>query len=488
VVVALVAAGITAVLLRGGHEGGADSPQAAVLNFLAAAEKNDAFAAADLLDPSEQDGVRKVLDNAHNTAEHTGYQKGGGQNGLLQGLNISTDDVQTTVTKVRDDLARVTITGGQITISFDPAKSNPGVRDLISDKDQRDRTWTADDLVTTSHSGEKLDPAVMTVRRSGKWYVSVMYSYVDAAARDHDIEPADPGSIGTESYDSPEDAAKGFVDGLAAMFTNADVMDVAKTLSPEGGTLLATYRKLFERNLKRHSVEVVGTPEFTSKTSGNTATIKVDDLTVQYTDDDGDVNKVRFHGGCITADHDMRCGAQGLWLANDFMFSPQDTGVIATKGDKGWHIDPVATYLNSAAQNLHDATPQDVALVLAESFGAPKAFLRLDAQEQLSLNGSKSVTLKKGGLEGLGYAIFDVPVHSGDQVTVEVEQHSGGDDSSRRVAFIVVGGSGRLAQDYSSSYEYGLSARDSFSATDTETVKLVVWGPADQSVSVSVRD
>ena len=60
-VIALAAAGITFAVIKGGGNGGAESPQAAVLNFLAAAQNNDAFAAADLLDPAEGDQVRQIL-------------------------------------------------------------------------------------------------------------------------------------------------------------------------------------------------------------------------------------------------------------------------------------------------------------------------------------------------------------------------------------------------------------------------------------------
>lgn len=487
VVVALVVAGVTIVLLRGGSSGGADSPQAAVLKLLAAGENNDAFAAADLLDPSEADGVRQVLNNAHNTAEQTGYQKGGGQNGLLQGLHISTDNVNTSVTNVRDDLARVTITSGKLTMGFDPSNSNPGVRDLISNKDQHERTWTADDLSVTTDSGDKVQPAVMTVKRSGRWYVSILYTYVDTAARRKGAEPSDPGTIDTQSFDSPEAAAKGFADGLVAMVSKGDVMEVAKTLSPDDGTLVGTYQKFLNRNMKSHPTEIVGTPSFSAKTDGDSATIKIDDLTVQWTNDEGDTRKVRFHDGCITNNRgETQCGGESSLVVEGLMLNPNISGVIARKGSKGWHVDPVATYLNGAAEQLHNASKEDVALLLAESFGVPKALTRLDAQGTLNLNDSKTVTLKKGGIEGLGYAVFDVPVQSGEQVTITAKLQSAG-DQEYSVGFMAVGQSGRLAGDHTYS-DSSYPASDNFSASDSETVKLVLWGTADQSVTVSAHN
>jgi hypothetical protein len=486
-VVALIAAGVTIVALRGGSEGGADNPQAAVLGFFAAAEKNDAFAAADLLDPVEQAGVRRVLDNAHTTAESTGYQQGGGRNGLLDGVHISTDNVQTSVTNIGDDLARVTITGGQLTIGFDPNSANAGLRDLFVRKNEKERTWTAEDLNTESRSGKTLDPAVMTVRRSDKWYVSIVYSWVDTIARKSDTAPTSAASVDTETYGSPEDAAKAFADGVASMLSNADVTDLAKTLSPEEGTLVATYRKTLERDLNTRSVQVVGTPKFSADVKGDSATIKIDDLTYKSTNSSGTTRQVRFHDGCVTDDRSTDCvHGRRSFMSKGFLGSPLADGVVATRGAKGWHIDPVATYLDSLSEQFRTASKEDVAVMLAEQFGAPKALLRLDAQGELSMNSSKSVTLKKGGNGGVGYAVFDLPVKSGDSVTIEMDAPSASSDNNELMWFMAVGQSGRVARDFTWGSSY--TARDSFTASTTETLKVVAWGPPDQSITIEARD
>ncbi|MGH3968030.1 MAG: hypothetical protein ACRDTV_07940, partial [Mycobacterium sp.] len=423
-VVVLAGAGITAVILTGrGGGGGAHSPQAAVLEFLAAAERNDAFAAADLLDPDEQAGIRKVLDNFRDSAQRTGYQQGGGPNGLLQGVQVSTDNVQTSVTNVRDDLARVTFTGGQLTLGFDADNANPGLRGLVDNKD-RQRSWSVDQLRSRSESGATVEPAIMTVHRGGKWYVSLLYSFLDATARDQDNGPVDPGHVDTQSYSSPEAAAQGFVDGFVATLTGASIMPVAKTLSPDAGVLLATYRPLLERKMQPQRIRVVGTPKFTATTTGDTATVKIDDLQIEHTDSDGSTNGVGFHGDCITVGEKTQCNTTNMNFATGFLFQPR-AGVIATKGDSGWHIDPVATYLNSAAVLLHNASKEDVALVLSNSL--PKALLRLDAQGQLRMNQPNTVTLNKAGSLGYGYAAFDLPLRSAQQLAIAINIETGDD-------------------------------------------------------------
>jgi hypothetical protein len=483
VVIALVAAGIFAVLhFVGAASGGAASPQAAVLNFLAAAQNDDAFAAADLLDPEEQSGVKQVLDKAQNSAQNAGYQQGGGKNGLLEGLRISTDNVQTSVTTIRDDLTRVTFTGGKITLAFDPDRANPGVKDLFTGDQSHQRTWTASDLQTRSNSGATVQPEAMTVRRSGRWYVSLLYTFLDMSAQKQGKAPVDPGKVGTQNYPSPEAAAQGFVNGLVSTLTSADIGPVAQTLSSDEGALLATYRQLFTK-LRPQSVQVVGTPEFSATNTGdNTASVKVKDLRLQITDQDGNTRKIAIHGNCLIVRHRTKCDFSGANPGQGLVFSPASTGFIATKGQNGWHIDPVATYLDTIATTLHDASKDQVAALLA-GFNVPKAFLRINSQGQLSTNEPKSITLTRSGNQGPAVAVFDLPVNGGQTLAIDVESRSsdGSDDDTDAISWVIVGKSGAIAKGD------GGTSGDEFTPPDTETAKFAVWGATDESVTVTIH-
>lgn len=477
VVVLLVVGAVFAFVGSGRDAGGADSPQAAVLDCLAAAEKNDAFAAANLLDPAERAGIRQVLENARDTAQKTDYQQGGGDNGLLQGVQVTSDNVHTAVTNIRDDLARVEITDGEITLGFDPAKSNPGLREFLDELDTEKRTWTVDDLTKTSDNGDPVTPAVMTVRRGGKWYISVLYSYLDLVARHEDKPPvSDPQPVDTQSYATPEEAAQGFVDGLVSTLASGDIGPVSRTLSPHSGTLIATYRSLFS-DLDPQDVTVVGTPQFSATTRGNTATVTVDDLTIQH-DDDGDVETIRFHGDCITSNRKTNCDPGELNYRSAFLFSPRSNGVIATRDDKGWHVDPVSTYLHSLAEMLRNATKGEVAVLLAESFDSPKAYLQLDTQGELKAGDTKTVTPDPGSSTGLGVVAFDLPVKAGDRVGIAVASDSG--DQFWRV----VGKSGEIAKGDADEYPDA----EFFDAPDTETLKVVVVGRSDEPVTIAIAN
>ena len=483
VVVALIATGVTVLLLRGGG-GGADNPQAAVLDFLAAAEKNDAFAAADLLDPSERTSVRSILDNTHNTAENTGYQQGGGRNGLLDGVRISADNVQTEVTNVRDDLARVTMTGGQITLAFDPAKANEGVRDIFSDKKQTERTWTADDLsMRARNSSRSVAPAVMTVKRSGKWYVSLLYSNFDMAARAWGKPATDPGRLDTHTYSSPEAAAKAFVDGLVGMFSSADVMKLAETLSPDEGTMIATYRDMFNANDLRRPIEdlrVVGSPHYDVQTKGSTATVTVSDLAFEYTSTNGTTRELEFPDCARNTSACRRTRLRELQILPG-VAEVNRRGFVAAKDGGGWHIDLFASYANVVSEYLSNATKDEVALLIARFFDAPDAFLRLDAERTLKPGDSTTIDLKElPNTTGRTMAIVDLPVQSGQRYSITVSS-SGGPG----VDWFVVGKSGELADGAS----YSGPDSSYFSAPDDETLKVVLAGRSSgQSVTVSVRD
>jgi len=477
VVAALVAGGVIAVVFfrgGGGSTGGADSPQAAVLNFFAAAQNNDIFAAADVLDPEEQAGVKQVLDSAHHSAQNAGYQQGGGKNGLLEGLRITTDNVQTSVTTIRDDLARVAFTGGQLTLGFDPDHANPGLRELFTNDQAHQRTWTAGNLQGRSNSGAIVQPEAMTVRRSGRWYVSVLYTWLDLEALNQDKAPVDPGNIGTQNFSSPEAAAQGFVNGLVSTVTSANITPVAQTLSPDEGALLATYRQLFTK-LRSHSLQVDGAPQFSvTSTGADTATVKVNNLELLNSNDAGETKRIGIQGNCINVGDQSRCDFSGDNVMRSLLFGTAGSGFIATKGSNGWHIDPVATLLGAIAATFRDASKEQVAVLLT-GFGAPKAFLSVKAQGQLNTGDTKTFTLSRSGNQGPAVAVFDLPVNAGQEVTLV-----GGSQYPNESRWVIVGKSGTLARGFNTFTE-------SFTPPDTETAKFAVWGPVNTSASVTVN-
>ncbi|MDH6245642.1 hypothetical protein [Mycobacterium sp. OTB74] len=476
VVVALVVAGVTWTFSRG-DDTGADSPTAAVQGFLSAIERNDVLAAADLLEPTERAGVRSVLENASRAASNTGYQHGGGGNGLFDGIKFTADGLQTSVTQVGNDMARVTMTGGQISYSFDPARTNEGLRDLLADKNETERTWNTDKLTTRARkAGAKVPPAAMAVKRSGKWYVSLLYTYFDEAARHAGIQ-ADPQPLQTRSFASPEEAAKGLVDGLMAMFETADITKLATVLSPSEGGMLSTYRQFFKMRNAIDNLEVTSTPKYDVKTTGNFTTVSVTNLTFEYTPAGSRASREIHFPECATSD--------ASWCRNNIalpstrrlpgLAEVNRHGFVVMQDGAGWHVNLFASYFNVAADYLGHATKEEVALLISRVFDSPRAFLRLDGQASVMPGSSTTVDLKAMPNTARQYmAVVDLPVRSGGRYTARLSGPRSGD-------WFIVGKSGEL--DHGHLYSSNAS---SFTAPNDETAKLVLISRYESSVSVSL--
>lgn len=475
-VVILVAGVVTAVAMRSGPDGGAETPEAAVLDFLAALENEDPFAAANLLDPAEQRQITRILDNAQQTAQDTSFQEGDDKKAALQGLSVSTDNIHTDVDDLGDNLARVTITDGTVTVAFDPAEADEGIKDLLESDDESSETWTVDDMVDESDSGDEILPSLMTVRNGGTWYVSLVYSWFDRLALKRDEAPTSVEEAETQSFDSPVAAAQGFVEALVETLNDGSIDAVAQAVSPSNGQLLLTYDALFA-DMEPQDVEIVGAQEFSAETTGDTATVTVDNLELEFTDDNGDVDTAELRDDCITLDGDRRCDSLGIAPLAALVFSPRRTGFVAAKDSTGWHIDPVATYLGSIADIGDNASQEEVAVLLAGQFGLSAALLRLEASETVAPRESTEVrlTADEGSIDGLGVAVIDVPVDSGEYVAVMVDF-----DSQTEASWQIVGQSGEVA----SGGPYPNT--NFFYPPDTETLRLVIWGTADDEVSVSV--
>ncbi|MGK2882512.1 MAG: hypothetical protein ACSLE6_17525 [Mycobacterium sp.] len=476
-IVVLLASGIAAVALSPGGEGGAETPEAAVLNFLAAVEQEDPFAAANLLYPPERQETIRLLDSAEDTAMDADYQEDDERTAVLQGLEVATDDVHTSVERIGDDLARVAVTDGSVTVAFDPEAADDGLEGLFTDDDQMSETWHADDeMVASSESGDAVYPSIMTVRDDDAWFVSLVYSVVDRIALLRDDAPRSQRATETESFESPEAAALGFTEGLVSTLNSGDIEPVARALSPNYGRLLMTYEALFSE-LDKQDVELVGTPKFSAESTGDSTKVTIENLQIERVTDSGDVESVRFHDDCVTVDGDTSCDQIGINPFAASLFSPRKTGIIAVQDGAGWHVDPVDTYVGSIADVIGSASSEEVAIALYEGFDATTPALRLEASETVEPGDYATVTLRKGqgSLAGIGVAVLDIPVQSGDAVGVYTYADTAAEESWR-----VVGASGELARGTYSDGQY-------FYAPDTETVKLVMWGIAGEEVEVSVE-
>jgi hypothetical protein len=237
-IAALVGAiGFSTVALNGAGDGGAATPEEAVTRFVGALEHEDVLGVIDVLDPSEVPVLRSVFETAAVEAKRTGVVSDGFSLDGVAGVDLQITDLSVSSDRVADNVAIVRATSGSISASLDTAAFPMGdaVRELIGD--QSAAVSTANAEFTTG------DPIWMlaTVKRSGRWYVSVGFTLAEyaraAAAVDFPSEPA----VTPEGFASPEAAVSALYERLVSF----DFAGAVATAAPGEGDALARYAGLW---------------------------------------------------------------------------------------------------------------------------------------------------------------------------------------------------------------------------------------------------
>jgi hypothetical protein len=224
-VTALIGAGgfTTYSFLGAGNSGGAASPEEAVTAFVSAAEHQDILGLIDVTAPEEVAVLRTSIDMAIADGKRTHVLAEAFDAKGVQGVDVGIDDLQLSTNLIDNSLATVTVTGGTLHASFDPATFPMGdaVRRLLNG-DEKAGSVSAT-LGTT-------DTPVMlaTVQRSGRWYVSLEYTAAEYM-RDANHWDAPP-QVGRTPVgaDTPEGAVTAFYERLAAF----DLQGAMDTFAP----------------------------------------------------------------------------------------------------------------------------------------------------------------------------------------------------------------------------------------------------------------
>lgn len=454
VVVAAALVLVALVVTRSTADGkGAASPDGAALDLLGATSKRDPMAVTALLAPAESAGFAQTLQNLQRHAKGSGLQRGGGLNGLSDGMTVTTKNVTTKVGVIRDDLAKVTFTGGTITTDFDPAKANAGLREAAG-KSLKPQHQTVDirrELATPGPDGRSIAPFVMAVKQSGRWYVSPSYTIAEyAAAADGSAgAAAGNGAIDTTHFASPEAAVDGFLDAVSDSVRTASLTPVAKALPSYYGQLVATYPELFQSGSSDGSRISFGKGHYRTHKVDGVTLVDVKSLSFEATDGtSGEHVSGTLAGNCITlSGQGKQCSTDAGSMAG--MGSLGDlsnpSGVVTTKDSAGWHVDPEQTILQSLRLSTQKITDQQFNRFLGIYLHVPQ--LALNIKPDATLTGdSVTVTLRDDAstdstapdsmaTDSMGTAVVGMQVTAGQKVTLDA-QVSGEDDTSSGRAFV----------------------------------------------------
>ena len=240
--VALLFGGGWFALSAFGAAGGAESPEAAVDQMLAAIGDEDFIALGELLDPTERRTMAEpMLTEVLPELQRLGLIDESFDEGSVEGIDIEfvAPAYRIETVPLTADFVHVFFDSGESTTTFTPAEVPFG--DLIRDRfgDEID----AAEIDTESSSMESdNDTPVVLVERDGRWYFSLWYSVaetvrIDAGESVPAIEEM-PVRLGA---DSPEAA----VDGMLAAVSDLDLAGMIGRLDPNEMSALYRYSPLF---------------------------------------------------------------------------------------------------------------------------------------------------------------------------------------------------------------------------------------------------
>lgn len=364
-VVALLGAGGFAVSrIVAGNDGGADSPVDVGNQFMDALADEDVLGVVDLLLPGERETMRQPLVDIVDNLKRLEVVDTAAALDKVGGLDISFSNtkVEPEATNV-DDITniRITATG---TVSVDGAEVPIGQL-LIDEAFGGDRP----DLDSDPQDSE-LDWQLTTVKRDGRWYLSLFYSIAETArARDgRDIPDAPVAAHGAET---PEGAVQAMFDAVSEL----DVEAMIAGLNPNEAEALQRYAPMFlddaDSAVESADVKVeFSDVKYTVTGSGDRRTVAIDslkmhaaggqdDITVEAS---GDCTTMTVNGDTIDSCTDKRSidsALEALGLSDneelqsliktvqDAFADIEPVGLTVQQVDGRWFLSPIGTYADA---------------------------------------------------------------------------------------------------------------------------------------------
>jgi hypothetical protein len=351
-----------------------NTPTEAVQALMEAAEKSDVIGVMEQLAPGERDlmiesGVPileelkrlEVLSPAMNL-------------NAVDGASFDFQGQAFTETVLRDDITAVKVSGGTITSSGTVSKIFGGTaKDLFG--------GTSDQKPTTENFDKT---TVATVKRDGRWYVSLAYSVAEAARQSSGRPmPTATQSVAPTGASSPEEAIREMLNSVGAL----DARKAISLMDPDEFGALQDYAPLFLSDLEKETAKVQGKytltfPDLnmTSTKSGNVAKVKISkwSLDLKVNSIEGQPAQLVLDGDCVNATYagktSKRCGDEVAKLPEDlfgesavdsgFTFNPSETSrnaeyTVVSRNGK-WFVAPLRTVLGSVESNLRSVKPADL--------------------------------------------------------------------------------------------------------------------------------
>jgi hypothetical protein len=326
--------------LSGG--GGAGSPEEAVQRLADAIEGEDPLAAIDVISPDEVRTLRASVDAARARAAEVELVESAGD--PLAGVDLSVGPLELEVVPLAPGFAKVVvqgdIEGATVRDDFSPLVQEAGVDDARGS------------VTLAELSPADLQPFLVTVERDGSWYVSAAYTVLEYIREANELSPADLGSGRSAPLgaDSPEDAARGVVEALAA-----NDWESLFSLAPPDEIPVYDYRVPLGELLADAQLDfTIDELTATSELDGARATVTMSGSGAYTNTDNGRGGRWELSGECLRIPEDeypyaFCLSERGLLPFSLFYDTPTGSPTVrieTVQRDGRWFVSPVGTALD----------------------------------------------------------------------------------------------------------------------------------------------
>lgn len=423
-------AGVGSLLVGGlsGSSGGADSPEQAVGELFEAIEGKDPLGVLATLSPTEVRSLGDVVQALQDHVDEAGHPEVGS---MIDGidLDIAYDDLA--VTELSADAARVEVTGVEVTYAIDPSVFPAELGDALE--------AGVPDLSGSLSPDEGWGPLqVVAVRDGGGWYVSPLYSGIEAGLASAGMEPGNFAAAAQRP--APPADVDALMDQWVAAVEGLDVRAALDLLSFDALGVGHVYGEALDRVIASLEREI-GAPldevarieveelEFSQRDDGDLVLVTVDRMRGSATvavPGDGYTTEVAFSfdGTCYTAAWDgaevQQCIDEGGPLRS------QPVSVLVRE-DGGVRVSPMATIAYQAMAALESFDPSEALSFLGMSPLQPlAAHLQPDQPPAAHLQPDQRVAVDLGATDTV-VVTFDAV--AGQAVTLDVDAGDGASTS-----------------------------------------------------------
>ncbi|MBO0896165.1 zinc ribbon domain-containing protein [Arthrobacter sunyaminii] len=412
VAVVLVAVGVGAFLfIQNMIRGGAGSPEQVAEKLIESIETKDGIGLVTMVAPAEREALDKFQEGFMDKVEEFGIFEAANKVGEdsvedefddeinLDGISVTFENVEPTVTEVDDQLAVLNFSSGTVRLQIDPEQTTGAVRSGLEASGEMEPVDETADLADLDIEGEGL--RVAAVKDGGRWYVSPMYSGLELVLQ---LTGNERGSLPepTDGADSPAEAAQALVGAVPGILDSGKFTDLGKYLMSYEGNAVHYYGGALDEAMDGgidSGLEITANTFKDAEKDGDRGRALVEELKMEA---DGDA--LSLTADCMESGPEKYCRGESGYVMTNGSFDDEaimrafpQLGLSSVKEDGKWKVSIMDTTTDLALQWMDTITREQALamLDLARSEDAAGT-MTLDEETDLEFNsaGYAVMTLK----------------------------------------------------------------------------------------------